>query len=208
MQTLNQWVETFLDVVNKLEVEDGHGRPIPSETGFHLLFRKALQTKRMGSLIFLAGNGASSSMASHAAADLAKNGHLRTMAFTDPSLLTAVGNDIGYKEVFAEPLRRLANTGDMLVVISSSGRSPNILRATQMAGEMGVDVVTFSAMRPDNPLRKAGSLNFYVPAPSYGCAESAHAALLHYWIDLHVAAIEEHSFQSPADPQMRLAVVL
>ena len=191
MQILDQWVATLVDVVGKLEIEDGQGRAVASEAGFNLLFQKAMKTKQMGRVIFMAGNGASASIASHAAADLAKNGHLRTLAFADPTLLTAVGNDLGYIEIFAEPLRRLATTGDMLVLISSSGRSPNILRATEMAGEMSVDVVTFSAMQPDNPLRKAGSLNFYVPATSYGCAESAHAALLHYWIDLHVSAIGE-----------------
>lgn len=73
--------------------------------------------------------------------------------------------------------------GDILVAISSSGKSINILNAVQTTKKLGGRVITLSAMSADNPLRKAGELNFYIPAQSYGMAETCHAALLHYWID-------------------------
>ncbi|MEW5772163.1 MAG: SIS domain-containing protein [Thermodesulfobacteriota bacterium] len=133
--------------------------------------------------IFFCGNGASATMASHAAADLEKNALVRTDVFTDPALLTAVANDICFSEVFAEPLRRKMRPGDMLVAVSSSGNSPNVLKACTEAKVQGGSVVTLSAMGPDNQLRSAGDLNFYVPATGYGLAESAHALILHYWID-------------------------
>jgi D-sedoheptulose 7-phosphate isomerase len=79
--------------------------------------------------------------------------------------------------------------GDVLVAVSSSGESPNILRAAEESHRLGGAVVTLSAMDPDNTLRKMGSLNFYVPASTYGMAESCHAAILHHWID-HVAGFE------------------
>lgn len=134
--------------------------------------------------IYLVGNGASASMASHFSADLAKNGHLRTQVFSDLSLITAISNDISYERVFAEPLKRWAQDGDMLVAISSSGRSPNILGAVEVARRIGVDVVTLSAMDADNPLRSRGWINAWVPAPDYGHAETAHAAILHRWMDM------------------------
>lgn len=133
--------------------------------------------------VFLIGNGASASMASHAAADLAKNGGLRTQVFTDLSLITAYGNDLCYEDVFAAPLRERTERGDLLVAVSSSGRSENILRGARVVRAAGGTVVTLSAMRPDNPLRALGGINFYVPVATYGLAESCHAAVLHHWID-------------------------
>ena len=148
-----------------------------------------LQIRSARKSVFLIGNGASASMASHIAADLAKNAHIRTEVFSDLSLITAIANDLSYAEVFAEPLRRRMTEGDMLVAISSSGRSPNILQGVQEAKRLGGIVVTLSAMDSDNTLQNQGLLNFYVPAMSYGMAETCHAAILHYWMDLIVASI-------------------
>lgn len=133
--------------------------------------------------VFLIGNGASASMASHVAADLAKNAHVHTEVFTDLALITAIANDISYDEVFAEPLRRRMQKGDILVAISSSGQSRNILQAAATAKNLGGIVITLSAMKAENPLRREGELNLYVPARTYGMAETCHAAILHYWID-------------------------
>ena len=72
----------------------------------------------------------------------------------------------------------------MVVAISSSGNSPNIIRAVHQAKELGGTVITISAMNEDNAIRKLGDLNFYVPAKTYGLAETAHAAILHFWMDL------------------------
>lgn len=125
-------------------------------------------------------------MASHFSADLAKNARLHTQVFSDLSLITAISNDLGYEAVFSEPLRRRGQPGDLLVAISSSGRSANILRAVDTARGLGLCVVTLSAMSSDNPLRSKGDVNIYVAADSYGYAETCHAAILHHWLDLMV----------------------
>jgi D-sedoheptulose 7-phosphate isomerase len=91
---------------------------------------------------------------------------------------------MGYDQVFAEPLRGRGRSGDMLVAISSSGRSPNILAAVEVADELEISVVTLTAKDAANPLRKRGDLNLYVAATTYGLAETAHAAALHWWMDL------------------------
>ena len=136
-----------------------------------------------GGCVYLVGNGASASMAAHFAADLAKNGALLTRTLTEPAMLTALANDACYEVVYAEPLRWWMNPADMLVCISSSGNSPNIVAAAAAAREKGGRVVTLSAMGTDNRIRARGDLNFYFPAETYGLAESAHAVLLHYWMD-------------------------
>jgi len=201
MRYFNKWIHTLETAIKTVEAGNGPDSLFDAETAFDELFDRAHGAKQKNATIFLIGNGASASMASHVAADLAKNANLRTMVLYDPSLLTAVGNDIGFSEVFSEPLQRFGSKEDLLVAISSSGRSPNILNAIKTARSNGMGVVTFSAMDSDNPLRQLGDLNFYVPALTYGHAESAHAALLHYWIDLHVA---HHSEMSMNRPQLRI----
>lgn len=156
---------------------------IPVDEAFGEWTDLAVHIRSQENTVFLIGNGASASMASHVAADLAKNAHVHTEVFTDLSLITAIANDVSYDEVYAEPLRRRMKKGDMLVAISSSGQSKNILRAVATAKKLGGIVITLSAMKTENSLRREGELNLYVPAQTYGMAETCHAAILHYWID-------------------------
>lgn len=133
--------------------------------------------------IYFVGNGASASMACHFSTDLAKNSGAPTEVFTDPSLITATGNDMGYDETFAYPLRQRMTKGEVLIAISSSGNSPNTVKAVEAAQELGGRAVTFTAMKSDNAMRAMGDLNFYIPATTYGMAESGHAVMLHHIID-------------------------
>ena len=161
----------------------GDSSDIQADEAFGKWTDLTVHIRSQKSTVFLIGNGASASMASHVAADLAKNAHVHTEVFTDLSLITAIANDVSYDEVFAEPLRRRLKKGDMLVAISSSGQSINILQAVATAKKLGGIVITLSAMKAENPLRHEGELNLYVPAQTYGMAETCHAAILHYWID-------------------------
>ncbi|MBL7116147.1 MAG: SIS domain-containing protein [Kiritimatiellae bacterium] len=159
------------------------GKKIPIDEGFTKWADLTELVKENERTVYLIGNGASASMASHFAADLAKNGKLHTQVFSDLAIITAISNDMGYEHVFSEPLRRRARAGDMLVAISSSGASQNILAAIDVAKELGVLVVGLSAMERTNPLRNLADLSIYVPAVTYGHAETSHAAILHHWMD-------------------------
>jgi len=181
-----QWgrhVESLHDLLSGLSFR-ARGRNLGVEEGFRAWRDLTARLREQGGTIYLIGNGASASMASHMAADLAKTAHVHTEVFSDLSLITAISNDMGYEHVFAEPLARRARSGDMLVAISSSGKSPNVLTAATAARRMKLAVVTLTAMAAGNPLRKAGTLNVYVPAGTYGLAESCHAVVLHHWMDL------------------------
>lgn len=167
-----------------LTVTDENGKELDRDEAFRLLEERSLRVREERKNIYCIGNGASASIASHFSADMAKNGKLHTEVFSDLALLTAISNDMGYEEVFAEPLRRRGSAGDLLVAISSSGNSPNVVKAAESARSMGLDVITFTAMKADNRLRKLGSLNFYFPAQTYGDAESVHGTVLHYWINM------------------------
>lgn len=182
------YVENLKIFLSSLSVHTGDGE-LEKDGALNLWFEKTNLVRRHQRTVFLIGNGASASMASHVAADLSKNADVNTEVFSDISLLSAIANDIGYEEVFAEPLRRRMKAGDMLVVISSSGQSPNVLRAVQEARQRGGFIVTLSAMSSENKLRGLGDINIYVPAQTYGMAETCHAAILHYWIDQMVGIL-------------------
>ena len=137
-----------------------------------------------GKLIFI-GNGGSATIASHMAIDFLKNANIPAIALNDPAALTCIGNDLGFESTFAKQVELLANPGDLVILISSSGASPNILAAARAARDRRCELVTLSGFEPDNPLRALGDLNFYVPAGNsrYGYVEIAHLTILHAVLD-------------------------
>jgi D-sedoheptulose 7-phosphate isomerase len=144
---------------------------------------RAAETDRR---FFFIGNGASATMAEHFGFDAMQNGGLKTVNFAESAYLTALSNDLSFADVFSLKLERLAEPGDVLVSISSSGNSPNVVRALEQAGTLGLRRVTLSAMKADNKSRALGDLSIWVPAKTYGMAESAHSAILHCWLDLYL----------------------
>lgn len=147
-------------------------------------YNKSIRLMRGSKKIIFIGNGGSASIASHMAEDYTKNGKLRSIAFNDASLLTCLANDYGYENVFGVALNLYADKGDVLVAISSSGKSQNILSAVKIARSMGLSIITLSGFDSSNPLRKMGDVNFWVNAASYGMVEITHLAVLHSILDM------------------------
>lgn len=106
------------------------------------------------------------------------------LSFNDPAQLTCLSNDYGYKYVFEKPIKVFAAEGDILVAISSSGKSENILKAVSAARKIECKIITMSGFKPDNPLRAGGDVNFYVSSTSYGFVEVIHQAICHCILDL------------------------
>lgn len=183
MLELSSYIADMNTCLNKTIITDKEGKVIEMDEGMNLFKSMSMETRKSGGFLYFVGNGASSAMSSHMAADSDKNGGFRTRVFTDLSLMTAVGNDISYDQVFATPLAKYAKPGDILITISSSGNSPNVIEAIKVARDKGAKVVTLSSMKEDNKSRKLGDLNLYVPADTYGYAECAHQVLLHCWLD-------------------------
>jgi D-sedoheptulose 7-phosphate isomerase len=182
-ESWDEYVETIAAGLRGLEVTDTSGASVPAHDAVTRWVTLTRELRDRDGQLFLFGNGGSAAMAAHMATDACKNGNLRAMAFTDAALLTATSNDLSYDEVFALPLERLARQGDLAIAISSSGNSPNVVRALEAAQKIGVDSVTLTAKAVGNRCRTLGTLNFYVPLRRYGWAESAHQILLHYWFD-------------------------
>lgn len=172
--------------LSALKVTARSGIAIEVDEAFEILCGKSKVISETGRYQFLCGNGASAAFANHMALDWTKTAAVPTLSFSDSALITAMGNDLGYERAFSAPLSWYAKSGDLLVTISSSGNSPNILATIDMARSKGMEVVTFSGMGQDNKSRLLGDLNFYVPGETYGITESSHQALLHVWLDKFV----------------------
>jgi D-sedoheptulose 7-phosphate isomerase len=180
------YVETIASGLTAVAATGQGGAPLTIDAAMAAWVAMTRATAERGGQIYFIGNGGSAGMASHMAADACKNGHLRAIAFNDASLLTATGNDTSYDQVFSLPLQRLGRRGDLVVAISSSGNSPNIVRGLEVSRELGIESITLTGMRGDNRARSLGDLNFYVDRPRYGWVESAHQVILHYWFDQYL----------------------
>jgi len=167
----------------RVEATDGAGAALALDDGLARAIDIVRTQTAVGRKVIFIGNGGSAAIASHQAVDYWKNGGMRAVAFNDSSLLTCVSNDFGYAHVFEKPIAMFADAGDVLVAISASGQSENILRGGEAARAARCRLVTLSGFRPDNPLRRLGELNFYAPSDSYGHVEITHLALCHCIVD-------------------------
>jgi len=122
----------------------------------------------------LMGNGASASISSHVAVDLTKAAKIRAINFNEANLITCLANDYGYENWMAQAVNQYADEGDTVILISSSGKSPNVINAGKAAREKGLNIVTFSGFSEKNPLRSLGDLNFWVNSKSYNVIENTH----------------------------------
>jgi len=139
-------------------------------------------------LIFV-GNGGSAAIVGHMTLDFTKAGKTRSICFNDGPFLTMLGNDFGFENSFAEAINMHANKGDVLIAISSSGKSPNVLNAVAAAKNKGCEVITLSGFDPTNPLFQSGHVNLHLNSFSYGIVETAHETFLHCLLD-HIASLQ------------------
>ena len=177
------WLRGLARCLEKTTCEH-RGRPVPLEAGLRTLVRLWARQRADGAGVYWIGNGGSAATASHLSQDLLNKCGVRSLTFNDPALITCMANDYGYRDVFARPLAALAREGDVLMAVSSSGMSDNVVGAVEAALGKGLEVVALSAFRADNRLRGLGAtLSFHTPTASYGHAELAHGALLHAALD-------------------------
>lgn len=134
-------------------------------------------------IVYVIGNGGSAGIASHFCADLLRTLNISASTLFDSSVMTCFSNDYGYDCVFEKQLNISLKKQDLLVVISSSGESENILKAVKVANQKNTRVITLSGFSKNNHLRSKGELNFYLNSYDYGLVEMGHFFLLHTIID-------------------------
>jgi len=150
---------------------------------FNCLVKKFSEVKKEGKQVFFIGNGGSAAIASHMTADFMKNGEMKTYSLYDNAMTTCMGNDYGYQHVFSKPISFLGNQGDLLVAISSSGNSKNIINAVEIAKRKKMRVITFTGFERDNQVKQIGDYNVYIPICHFGIVESIHNLLLQQVVD-------------------------
>lgn len=135
--------------------------------------------------LFVAGNGGSAAIAEHFSCDHSKGVGSNTSYFpkvysltSNVSLLTAYANDIDYSKVFSEQLVNFADAGDLLLVISASGNSPNIIEALTTAKMLGMKTISFTGF-DGGEAKKLADLNIHIPANNYGVVEDCHQIVMH-----------------------------
>jgi D-sedoheptulose 7-phosphate isomerase len=186
MENWPEYLSTIERALRDVQATNRGGAPVDTGAAFREWVDLSHAVNERGNTIYFIGNGGSAGIASHMAADACKNGRMRAIAFNDVAMITATSNDLAYEEVFALPIARLARAGDLVVSISSSGNSPNIVKGLQQAREMGIHTITLSGWNADNKSRALGDLNFYIAAARYGWIESAHLLILHFWLDQYL----------------------
>ena len=145
-------------------------------------------TVRGGGTLFFCGNGGSAADAQHLATEYVvrymrqRRPYPAIALTTDTSLLTAAGNDFGFEHIFARQIEALAKAGDLLIIHSTSGASPNVLRAAEAARDRGVPVLAFSA-RDGGPLRELADHSVIIPTDRTDRAQELHLCIEHIICD-------------------------
>ena len=136
-----------------------------------------LKAKSTSSFIF--GNGGSAGIASHIAVDLTKAANIPCLTFTDPALVTCFANDFGYDRYVEECINRFCVADDVVILISSSGSSKNVLNAVDACKTKKVKTITLSGFHADNPLtQKFADVHYHVESDNYNVIESCHFLFL------------------------------
>ena len=147
-----------------------------------------LEARSRGALVVFFGNGGSAASATHAVGDFTKtakagrnSGGIRSMSFSDSlSLFTAYSNDFSFEDAGAHMLEDFAGEGDVLVLISVSGSSPNLINAARAARDLGVTVITLVGQNGSS-LVDVSDAALLVPSSDYQIVENAHMSLIHYF---------------------------
>lgn len=179
-----EYLQQFIDALSNATFVKGGEKLNSYEEGMQSLVDIFTAAKKQGNTAFFVGNGGSAAIASHMTSDFKKNGNMKTGALLDASVITCFGNDFGYDKIYSKQLEQIGQAGDVLVAISSSGNSMNIVNAVEEARKKNMVVITLSGFKPDNKINSMGDVNVHVALEHYGIVESAHVAILQQVVDV------------------------
>ena len=149
------------------------------------LKKELLSIKKKHKKVILVGNGGSSSIAGHVSIDFTKVLGIPSLTFNQSSLLTCFSNDYGYEYAYSKAIEFYGEAGDLLIAISSSGKSENIINACKSAKKMKFGhISTFTGFKKNNPVDLLGDTAFWVDSMAYNYVENFHQFLLLLLVDL------------------------
>ena len=148
------------------------------EKNFLKIVKMIKETTKNKKKVILVGNGGSAAMASHVSVDLTKMCKIRAINFNEADLLTCFSNDYGYENWVKKALSFYADKGDLLICISSSGESKNIINGAKYGKKIGCKVITLTGFKKENKVRKIGHVNLWLDSTNYNFIEMTH----HTWL--------------------------
>ena len=178
--TLMEEAGQFRAILEKAEFSDHKGNSLDYKNGIQKNLKMLESLRDRGGNLFLVGNGGSAGVVSHILTDFINVNKLNARTLHESSLLSCMSNDYGYENSFSEPLSTLAREKDLLIAVSSSGRSPHIHNAVKSVKKTGGEAITLSGFSEDNPLRSMGDLNVWLDSTNYGLVEIGHLFYLHH----------------------------
>ena len=150
-----------------------------------------INSKKNNAKILIFGNGGSAAIASHVSVDLTKNANIRSVNFNEADLITCFSNDYGYERWIEKAIDFYADEKDILILISSSGKSKNMLNACKAGKNKNLSkIITFTGHDKNNPLSKLGDINFWIDNKAYNFVENIHQIWLLTIVDLIIGKRE------------------
>jgi len=142
-----------------------------------------VSTRKKNNKIILIGNGASAAIASHVSVDLTKTANIRSINFNEADLITCLSNDFGYQNWMSKAIEYYGDSGDIIILVSSSGKSKNVVNAAKLAKIKKLKIITLTGFSKNNPLKKLGNINLWLDCKSYNLVETTHQTWLLSIID-------------------------
>jgi len=150
-----------------------------------------LEVNNNNNKVLIFGNGGSAAIASHFSVDITKNAKMRCLNFNEADLITCFSNDYGFDRWVEKAIDFYGDEGDLLILISSSGQSENMLNGVQAARNANFkSIVTLSGFAKDNPLSQLGDINLWLDSKAYNFVENVHQIWLLTIVDLIIGSRE------------------
>ncbi len=173
------YLDKFSNLIKQYDNED-----------FLKIIKLIKEVKKKKKKVIIVGNGGSAAMASHVSVDLTKMCKIRAVNFNEADLLTCFANDYGYENWVKQAIDSYADKNDLLICISSSGESKNIINGAKFAKRIGCKVVTLTGFKKNNKVGKIGHVNLWLDSENYNIIEMTH----HTWLLLIVDFIAKSKF--------------
>jgi D-sedoheptulose 7-phosphate isomerase len=183
-KTLSIYSDLFYKSISNTVFTSLENKVLNQNDAIAKIFNILSSVKQSSNRVYIIGNGGSSAIASHTSIDFINVAKIKTHTLHEASTLTCFSNDYGYDNVFSRQIDNLFTPEDVLISISSSGNSKNIINAVEVAKNIGGTVITFSGFNKNNSIRKIGSINCWVDSDNYGIVEISHQFVLHFISDM------------------------
>tara|TARA_B100001057_G_scaffold489328_1_gene575373 strand:- start:1455 stop:2033 length:579 start_codon:yes stop_codon:yes gene_type:complete len=175
--------KNFKNYINNFSLEvDNSTQIIPDLIKFTNILKKY---NFKSNLVHIFGNGGSASIASHFSLDLTNNTNIKCHSYNDASLITCFANDFGYENWVSKSINKYGNKNDLLILISSSGKSKNMINAVRAARKKKFyKILTLTGFERNNPLKKMGNINLWINSNQYNLIENIHQFWLLMIVDI------------------------